>query len=311
MKKTCLVITNGTIGMEKQAIAVAELLDVEITICKVRLKKLWEWFAPYLRIGVRYGLRADSDNLPTTAPDYIVACGRRAIPVALLFKGKSKIIYVQNPRISCRHFDAVVCPEHDGVHGDNVVQVVGSVHNINATKLQAAVTAFPMLTSYPKPIVTVIIGGVSKVYKMSISEQEDILRQLLELAEKYSLLITTSRRTPDFLQKAIVEKLQPLPNVFLYNGRTPNPYHAMLGIADAIVMTPDSVNMISEAVSTDKPVYLLPLKASYDKFAQFYQRLQGRINWLHNDSLTFTVITPFNDIQRIKKELLQIIWRKV
>ena len=48
---------------------------------------------------------------------------------------------------------------------------------------------------------------------------------------------------------------------FIWDGAGKNPYFAMLGWADAILVTADSVSMLSDACTTGKPVYLIPRMA--------------------------------------------------
>ena len=60
---------------------------------------------------------------------------------------------------------------------------------------------------------------------------------------------------------------------YLWNGEGDNPYFGLLGLADFIVVTADSVNMVSEAASTGKPVYVAALPGGSAKFWNFHQRL--------------------------------------
>jgi mitochondrial fission protein ELM1 len=53
-----------------------------------------------------------------------------------------------------------------------------------------------------------------------------------------------------------------------------NPYFALLALADYIVVTCDSVNMISEAASTGKPVYVEMLPGGSAKSSRFLDRLR-------------------------------------
>jgi mitochondrial fission protein ELM1 len=53
----------------------------------------------------------------------------------------------------------------------------------------------------------------------------------------------------------------------------PNPYAGFLAWADRIVVTPDSVNMISEACATGKPVYTFAPRWISGKLALFHREL--------------------------------------
>jgi hypothetical protein len=76
-----------------------------------------------------------------------------------------------------------------------------------------------------------------------------------------TLLISTSRRTPDELNEAF-DKFRP-PHSFLFKwhpSSAENPYSAMLHLSDRIIVTSDSVAMMIEAVRAGKPteIYKLP-----------------------------------------------------
>ena len=68
-----------------------------------------------------------------------------------------------------------------------------------------------------------------------------------------SLMITASRRTPAALRHAL-EALAARHGGFFWDGTGENPYVALLALADAIVVTADSFNMIGEAAATGVPV---------------------------------------------------------
>jgi hypothetical protein len=50
----------------------------------------------------------------------------------------------------------------------------------------------------------------------------------------------------------------------------------MLGFADHILVTEDSVSMVSEAISTGKPVQIAPLSGGSRKFTAFHQNLREK-----------------------------------
>jgi len=74
-------------------------------------------------------------------------------------------------------------------------------------------------------------------------------------AEGGSLLATVSRRTPAASVQAMQATLAPLPGVFWRGPQDgDNPYAGLLGWADRIVCTADSVNLLSEAAATRAPL---------------------------------------------------------
>ncbi len=61
-----------------------------------------------------------------------------------------------------------------------------------------------------------------------------------------------------------------------YEGEGVNPYFAMLGSADHIFVTADSVNMATEAAATGKPVHILAVDGAAGKLDGFHRSLQRR-----------------------------------
>jgi len=57
---------------------------------------------------------------------------------------------------------------------------------------------------------------------------------------------------------------------YFWNGSSENPYIGLLAHADALVVTGDSVNMLSEAASTGKPVHVVGLEGGSAKFRRFH-----------------------------------------
>ena len=62
----------------------------------------------------------------------------------------------------------------------------------------------------------------------------------------------------------------------MWDGTGDNPYFAFLALADAIVATEDSVNMVTEAAGTGKPVYVQALKGNSRRLARFHALMRER-----------------------------------
>ena len=60
----------------------------------------------------------------------------------------------------------------------------------------------------------------------------------------------------------------------VWDGTGENPYFAYLALADAFLVTADSVSMISEAAATGKPVHILDLAGGDAKFARFHAAMR-------------------------------------
>lgn len=88
-------------------------------------------------------------------------------------------------------------------------------------------------------------------------------------------MVTPSRRTPAFVIDAIRAALAATSApAYIWDGAGANPYVHMLALADALLVTADSVNMLGEAVTTGKPVMIYqPAKGGHRKMTAYVDRL--------------------------------------
>lgn len=265
--------------MESQCIGLAEALGLKPEIKRVRLRKFWRDFSPYVNVFTRMAFSRKGDKLRAPWPDIVIASGRQSILPALHIKkmsgGKTFLIQIQNPAIPTSNFDMVIVPEHDKLEGKNVVSVQGALHRVTPDVLKAEADKWaPAFAHLPRPYVAVLLGGSNSVYKLDPRFIMQFGEQLSALSkkEKVSLLITPSRRTGDANVVLLSALLHDCPHV-IWDGKGDNPYFGMLGLADAIIVICDSINMVSEACRTGKPVHVVQLQGHSEKFASFHQGL--------------------------------------
>lgn len=257
------IITEGIAGTENQCLGVAEALGVTPEVKRIGLNQPWQTLSPYLGFE-----RADSfngDALVPPWPELLIASGRKSIAAVRYIKKQNPqtfCVQIQDPRIRSAAFDLVAVPEHDPARGRNVLVTTLSPNRITQEKLAAAKEQFrSRFQSLPEPRVAVLIGGNSKTHTLDIEKTHDICESLMKLiVAKYGLMITTSRRTGAGPEKIIRINLQ-AENSIIWNGEGENPYFGMLAWADFIIVTADSVSMLSDAATTGKPVYVIPLKS--------------------------------------------------
>lgn len=272
---SCWIITEGIAGTENQCLGVAESLGLIPEVKRIGLRQPWLLLSPYLGLELAYSFKGDS--LAPPYPDIVLASGRKAIAAARYIQkhagSKTLVVQIQDPRISPKHFDLVAVPAHDPTRGANVIVTHAAPNRISPEKLdQARQDYIQPFDSFEKPIVSVLIGGNSKAYKMPAAMMEKLAVQLKALTDDYSLAITTSRRTGDENTKILAQTLIGT-DAWIWDGSGPNPYFAMLAWADFILVTADSVSMISEAATTGKPVYMIPLEGGTKRFAKFHDGL--------------------------------------
>jgi uncharacterized protein len=219
-------------------------------------------------------------------PDLVIAAGRSAVaPAAALRRlsgGRSRVVALQNPRLPLSAFDLVIAPIHDGLEGGNLLALDGAPHRISRARLVAAASQPPPAlaslradaAAAGKPLVAVLLGGNSARYSFDSATARRLATNLAKLAETgVRFAVTPSRRTPPEAVERLRAGLAPYPH-FFWDGDGDNPYLALLALADHLLVTADSVSMLSEAASTGHPVHRIDLPGKPGKFARFHQRLE-------------------------------------
>ena len=282
-EKFAWVVTDGKAGMIAQARGLAEAVGLPI-IDKIIVPSLpWRWLPPGLwphsLLGGITGTAKVGDPIERPWPDLLVSCGRHAVGPALAVKrrshGRTLIVHVQHPRVNPARFDIVAAPAHDGLSGANVITIQGALHRATPESLAAAAErASSTISHLPRPLVAVLIGGSNRSYRLTPRTISKLADNLVKLALEHGvgLMVTPSRRTGSDNEAILRQKLAELPAV-VWDQMGDNPYFGYLGLADAIVVMPDSVNMVSEACSTGKPVYIAAMEGGDEKFERFHRAL--------------------------------------
>ena len=90
----------------------------------------------------------------------------------------------------------------------------------------------------------------------------------------------------------------------VWDGQGENPYLGFLALADAFVVTEDSVSMISEAASTGKPVYVAALEGGGRRFRLFHHNFRAAgITRPFDGTLDFWQYDPPDDTARVAAEV--------
>ena len=93
------------------------------------------------------------------------------------------------------------------------------------------------------------------------------------------LMVTPSRRTPPPLMATLASTLsgerRAAGHVWIWDGTGDNPYVEMLALADAVIVTADSVNMLGEAAATGRPIHVFEPGRLPRKVARLVDRLVG------------------------------------
>ena len=285
------VISDGTTGMRLQALALGEAmratrhpatnLEDIITTPPLVLRHLPRLARclplSWLRVMVGPNLAAIS----VSSPSIIITCGRRMAGLSIALRrligasateGGTRTIHIQDPRLPPQYFDILIAPQHDPSRGPNVITSMASLNRLTNAKIARAAAALTKKwTSLPAPCIAVLLGGNNQRYDVSAEMIEKMAEKLSEFAASTSasLALIPSRRTPCELLSQLTKLLKTTPHAVM-NSRDENPYPGILGHAVAIIVTSDSINMVSEAAVTGKPVLIAEWKAETGRIKAFH-----------------------------------------
>ena len=305
---TC-VLHDGAAGNRRQALALAQALGRPVQELQLDADWLARMGAPRCPPGAGARLGQPFAELLAKPPQLAIGCGRiAALATRLLNLAGSRVVQILDPRIDPRHWNVVIAPEHDGLRGDNVITLIGSLHPIDDAWLARARDDFPALGQLPGPRTAVLLGGRTRAVGFDRSAFEVLMSKLeFWLArDGGSVLLCGSRRTPIDIARAARERCSEIPGaLWLDSSDGENIYPGVLAWADRIIVSPDSVNMISEACATRAPVFVAEPDRATGRVRRFIASLEARdrVQAQARDAGNIVVAQPLLELPRVVAEL--------
>ncbi|QEO18640.1 mitochondrial fission ELM1 family protein [Acetobacter vaccinii] len=276
------VVGEDFAGMRSQALGLAERAGWRSTFCPVRPDRIARlalggpaWLGrPFLR-GHDGKALEDSPDLAQSAVVISVG-GKGGAMGAALRSSRHPVVQVQNPRQNLSRFDLIVACRHDDLSGPNILVGRTAVHGLTEPCLRAARQVWqPRFEHLPRPLVAALVGGGNGRYRFTDAEAHRLGQVLVNTvkAEGGSLIVTPSRRTQPSALKILAGYVQQV-NGVLWDGEGENPYVGLIACADSLVVTMDSVSMVSEAVAGEAPVTVFPLPGRSHRISHFIEELE-------------------------------------
>ncbi len=283
---TVWALTDDRPGNNVQVLGVAEAMNwptVKKAIRYTGLARLPNIIRRATLAGVTGASRA---ALQPPWPDVVIAAGRRSAPVARWIKrqsgGQTKLVQIMFPgRTGAKDFDLIALPDHDAkphiAEWPNVITITGAPSLITGDLLAGQAEHWQgRFDALPRPFIAVVVGGATRRRPFSRDQAFDLGTKVAKLARDAggSVLLTTSRRTGREAERALMQVIPEPREVFTWGQDSENPYTGFLALADAIVVTGDSVTMCAEACATETPVYIYAPPGSVTaKHARLHQSL--------------------------------------
>ncbi|MFO1431065.1 MAG: mitochondrial fission ELM1 family protein [Candidatus Competibacteraceae bacterium] len=239
-------------------------------------------------------VRQRSSPLEPPWPDLVISAGRRNEPVARWIRdqagGQVRLVHMGRPWADLAQFDLIVTtPQYELPERPNVLHNLLPLQRITAERLAAAATRWaPRLEHLPAPRIALLVGGNSGPYTLDRATATYLGQTASRLALEAggSLLLTTSARTPRAAATALTTALTAPAYCFQWTPqRDDNPYFGYLALADAFIVTGDSISMLTEACATCKPVYIFAPDQAVPIPEGGWQRWQQRWERLRFDAL--------------------------
>ena len=234
---------DSKVGHEKQVHAILDNLALtQDLIIEERdiTNPVWLELILYL-----FKIKPKQDSIP----DIIIGAGSKTTIPMLRYKidSKTKVISVMKPQFFESRFDLIVAPKHDyKVVPDNVFTYIGSIAKVNIN---------PQL----EDIGLIVIGGVNKHFNFDDDYLISQIDFVISLFPDTNWIVFNSRRTP----KSFNERIKQNTSIGKFIDVTKNfePLNDYLPKAKFKFVTPDSVNMIFESLSSSGETYLFNMRS--------------------------------------------------
>jgi lauroyl/myristoyl acyltransferase len=281
-----LILDDGKAGHLRQSQATAEILknsltqkgllvkneiiDIEfkskfsLSLLAVILKFLGPGFGfSYLKNAVS---KQCFKKLYSNPGDFVISAGSSLACLNLILSryNQAKSITILTPSIiNTKNFDLVISPEHDPIgQAKNVVKINGSANLIDEDYLAKNSSwlrnKFSVDNNPQRLKIGLLIGGDTKNFKLTVQLVTSICDQVLSVARELNaeVLLTSSRRTSKEVEDVLRQKFsgQSLCKLLVIanENNLPEAVGGILGMCQIVIVSGDSISMVSEAASSGK-----------------------------------------------------------
>jgi mitochondrial fission protein ELM1 len=257
-------------GDNGQAYTIADALGWPYELRRIRVLKPFVFGKPKVGPTLYHIDRDKSDKLEPPWPDLIITVGRRPANVALWIREQSgkhtTVVLVGKPSGMMNEFGLIVAS------GENQFPPLKNVLNVSLPLMRvdeagvasAAAKWTDRFATLPRPLIGVLVGGPTNPFVFN----QAVIDRLVEVAESITksggtAYVTTSRRTPVAVVDQLKDRLPSQAQLFAWEkDATDNPYLGLVGLADGLIVTGDSISMMVEVIRLRKPLAILSLPTS-------------------------------------------------
>ena len=251
-----LWLKDGKLGHEKQ---VQALLD---EICKIEESIIHERKIENISFlsslnPFKSEIRKDCNILASHSIDMIVGAGHNTYSQILSYKKNlspiPKAIAILAPSFRKKDFDFICAPQHDYEKLEklkNVIFFEGSLSKVSTHPIDESIGLIGL-------------GGKNNHYVFNEDSLLNQIQYIVSLFPNKKWFIFNSRRTPESINIKITKLMKKNSNINFINfitTTTPS-YNEILKLASIKIVSPDSMNMVYESLSTLGKSYLFDMKS--------------------------------------------------
>ncbi len=205
------------------------------------------------------------EELRSNFADIVISCGSSVAPVNLVISGENQaksVVLMRPGLLSTGRFDLVIMPAHDKPpKRKNIVVTEGALNLINEEYIKSQVSSLrPQVKIETDLVLGLLLGGDTKGFKLTPDLLRPVISQAKLFLQKYNgeILITTSRRTSPEVEGLIKQEFSNYSRcklLVIANERNiPEAVGGILGLSKIVIVSPESISMISEAASSARYV---------------------------------------------------------
>lgn len=255
-------------GENSQILGLAQALEAPFETKRLSYRP-WGAFGNLTRRVGRFGIdQSRSSRLEPPWPRLIISAGLRNEPVcrwiARQSGGRTKLVFLGRTWTARSEFDLVITtPQYRLPDEQGVLQNLGTLHGVTKHRLATEAARWTSLLNPENvPCIAILLGGRSGPYTFG----KHAAKRLAHLADARAeargakLLVTSSSRTDPNAVDLLHSSLRSPAEIHRF-GSADNPYFGMLALAEEVIVTGDSIAMLSEAAATERPVWIFDLGA--------------------------------------------------
>lgn len=288
--KRLLILSDGKPGHVKQSQSVAEQIqslssqygregmEYPTQTIEVRFKSpfhrvLFSGFAAFIMPWIQGRLsilkffftQETSKALIDASADFIISAGSSLVPLNLCLArdSRAKSIVLMKPSFPFNlfHVDLTIVPAHDrGMIPAEAFRTLLTPSTVDQESIEDDVARLsPTLRKPSKIRYSIFIGGDTRQFKMKLEDIQTAFEQLQGFEGDF--LVTTSRRTSDEIAVYLKNQTRHNPRcqgaIIAKEDTRREVVGGMMSLAEILIVTEDSISMISEALRSGKKVIVL------------------------------------------------------